>query len=202
MTRARTEGHIFLAGLMGSIWLANWLITHWGAIRFDPAGPWLIPVWPGWMAPDGMTVYAPSGVLAIGLSFTLRDLVQRRLGWRMTFGAIVAGAALSAMLDPRLALASGLTFFVAETLDLAVYTPLQQNHLIVATIGSNIVGLVADSVIFLAIAFGSLDLLAGQVIGKLWMTLIALPLVMVIRWWDARRGMLAHDDALALGGAV
>jgi len=37
------EGVIYLVGFIVSIWLANWLVTHWGTVRFGD-GPWLIPV--------------------------------------------------------------------------------------------------------------------------------------------------------------
>lgn len=181
------EGMIYLVGFIGSIWFANWLLTHWGTVRF-PGGPWLIPVWPGELTPSGTPIYAPSGVLAIGIGFTLRDLVQRRLGVRVAMLAIVAGALLSAALDTSLALASGVAFLLAESLDLFVYTPLQRRHLVGAVVASNIVGLVADSIVFLTIAFGSLALFEGQVIGKAWMTLVAIPVVVAIREWDRKRG--------------
>ncbi len=185
----RYEGALYLIGFIASIWFANWLVTHWGTVRF-PGGPWLIPVWPGELTPSGHAIYAPSGVLAIGIGFTLRDLVQRRLGVKVAMVAIVIGAGLSAELDSSLALASGIAFLLAESLDLFVYTPLQRRHLIGAVVGSNLVGLVADSVVFLSIAFGSLSLLQGQVIGKAWMTLVAIPIVYAIRAWDRKRGMV------------
>lgn len=53
-----------------------------------------------------------------------------------------------------------------------------------AAVGSNLVGAVVDSAVFLWLAFGSLDFLAGQVVGKAWVTLLCLPLV-----WLARRGV-------------
>lgn len=193
----RIEGTLYLVGFIGAIWLANWLLAHWGTVRF-PGGPWLVPVWPGWLTPSGNPIYAPSGVLAIGAGFTLRDLVQRRLGVRVAVVAIVLGAALSALLDTSLALASGAAFLLAETLDLFVYTPLQRRHLVGAVIASNIVGIVADSIVFLSIAFGSLDLLKGQVIGKAWMTLFAIPIVYAIRDWDRRRGLLPYDAGTPL----
>ncbi len=132
-------------------------------------------------------MYAPSGVLAIGIGFTLRDLVQRRLGIRVTVLAVVAGALLSAALDTSLALASGVAFLLAETLDLFVYTPLQRRRLVAAVVASNAVGVVVDSLVFLTIAFGSLSLLHGQVIGKAWMTLVAIPAVYAIREWERKR---------------
>jgi uncharacterized PurR-regulated membrane protein YhhQ (DUF165 family) len=182
------EGALYLAAFAGSIWLANWLITHWGTERFGD-GPWLIPVWPAALTESGETIYAPSGVLAIGLAFTLRDLVQRRLRVRAAVLAIIAGAALSALLDTSLALASGLAFLISESLDLMVYTPLQRRNLLAAFVGSNIVGLIVDSIIFLYVAFDSLALLKGQVIGKAWMTLVAIPLIYTLREWDRRRGL-------------
>ncbi len=182
-----SEGLIYLVGFIGAIWFANWLVSHWGTVRFGD-GPWLIPVWPGGFTPSGNPVYAPSGVLAIGIGFTLRDLVQRRLGIRVTVLAVVAGALLSAALDTSLALASGVAFLLAETLDLFVYTPLQRRHLVAAVIASNAVGVVVDSLVFLTIAFGSLSLLHGQVIGKAWMTLVAIPAVYAIREWERKRG--------------
>jgi len=183
------EGAIYLFGFIASIWFANWLLTHWGTVRF-PGGPWLIPVWPSQLTFSGQTIYAPSGVLAIGIGFTLRDLVQRRLGVRIAMVAILIGAGLSAALDPSLALASGIAFLLAESLDLFVYTPLQRRHLIGAVVASNIVGIVVDSIVFLSIAFGSLSLFEGQVIGKAWMTLVAIPVVLAIREWDRRRGIV------------
>ena len=178
---------------IASIFLANWLLTNWGTVKF-PDSPWLIPVLPDWANPFGGEILSPSGVLAVGLSFTFRDLVQRRLGWKAAFVAIVIGAGLSALLDPALALASGVTFLIAETLDLAVYTPLQRRNLVAAVVGSNVVGIVTDSIIFLTLAFGSLSHLDGQIIGKAWMTLLALPVIWGLREWDRRRGIVAYDE--------
>src|SRR3712207_7873588 len=57
-------------------------------------------------------------------------------------------------------------FLVSEAADLAVYTPLQRRGLVLAVALSSVVGLVLDSVVFLLLAFGSLDYLAGQEIGR------------------------------------
>ena len=51
------------------------------------------------------------------------------------------------------------------------------------------VGLVVDSLVFLWLAFGSLDFLAGQVIGKAWMVVLALPFVQALRRRDERLGI-------------
>jgi hypothetical protein len=178
--RARLEGFLFLAAFGLCIPVANWLIGHAGTVCV-PRGPCLIPVAPGLMA--------PSGVLMIGLALVLRDLVQRRLGVAWALAAIVAGAALSGLLaPPALVVASATAFLLSELVDLAVYTPLQRRGLVLAVAASSAVGLVLDSVVFLSLAFGSLDYLAGQVIGKAWMVLLALPVVALIRRRDARLG--------------
>ncbi|HWT07685.1 MAG TPA: VUT family protein, partial [Roseomonas sp.] len=61
--------------------------------------------------------------------------------------------------------------------------------LVLAVAASGAVGLLVDSVAFLWLAFGSLDFLAGQVVGKAWMVLAALPFVHLLRRRDARLGI-------------
>lgn len=179
--RRRAEGLVFLLGFGLCIPAANWLIGHAGTVCV-PQGPCLIPVAPG--------VMAPSGVLMVGLALVLRDLVQRRLGVLAASAAILAGAGLSALLaPPALVVASALAFLLSEAADLAVYTPLQRRGLVLAVAASGVAGLVVDSVVFLWLAFGSLDYLAGQVIGKLWMVLLALPLIQWLRRRDSRLGL-------------
>ena len=185
MTAANTrrEGFLFLIGFALCIPAANWMIGHLGTFCV-PNGPCLIPVAPG--------VMAPSGVLMIGLALVLRDLVQRRLGLAWALLAIGFGVVLSALLaPPALVVASAAAFLLSETADLAVYTPLQKRGLVLAVLLSGMVGLIVDSVVFLFLAFGNLDYLVGQVIGKAWMVLLALPLAPLLRRHDARRGIAA-----------
>jgi queuosine precursor transporter len=144
--------------------------------------PCLVPVAPGLMA--------PSGVLMIGLALVLRDLVQRRLGRTWAVAAILAGAGLSALLaPPALVVASGTAFLLSELADFAVYTPLQERRLVLAVLASSAVGLVIDSIVFLYLAFGSLEFIGGQIVGKAWMVLLALPLIWWIRQVEIRKGM-------------
>jgi len=133
---------------------------------------------------------APSGVLMIGLALVLRDLVQRRLGRSWSLGAIAIGAILSAAVAPRsLVIASAAAFSLSELADFLVYTPLQRRRFVTAVVASSLVGLVVDSVIFLWLAFSSLEFLWGQVIGKAWMVLISLPLIYWLRVRDSRIGL-------------
>jgi uncharacterized PurR-regulated membrane protein YhhQ (DUF165 family) len=133
---------------------------------------------------------APSGVAIIGFALVLRDLVQRRLGVGIAAAAIVAGAALSALIaPPSLVIASAVAFFMSELTDLAVYTPFARRRLVVAVIASSIAGLVVDSVVFLWLAFGSLEFIEGQIIGKAWMVLLSIPFIAWLRRRDERLGI-------------
>ena len=143
---------VIAAAYLGTIVLANWLITTFGVI------------------PVGFGLKAPAGVYAAGMAFTLRDLVHDRLGARGTMFLIIIGAGLSALLSARLAFASGTAFLLSELLDLLVYAPLRHRRWLLAVVLSNVVGLTLDSIVFLSMAFGSLEFLLGQIVGKAWIT--------------------------------
>ncbi|KAA5603560.1 VUT family protein [Blastochloris sulfoviridis] len=180
-TRRRAEGAAFFALFVLTIPLANWMVGNVGTVCV-PNGPCLVPV--------GPSLTAPSGVLMIGVALVLRDLVQRRLGAGAAAVAILIGAALSAAVaPPSLVLASAAAFLVSEFADLAVYTPLQRRRFVAAVVASGVVGLVVDSIVFLYLAFGSLEFLGGQVVGKAWMIALAVPVVAWLRRRDARLGL-------------
>lgn len=164
---------LIAAGFLATIPAANWLIGHVGTVCVLD-GPCLIPV--------GLGLMAPSGVLMIGLALVLRDWLHEIAGVRWVLVAIAAGGALSLGVAPAgLALASVVAFTLAELADLAVYAPLRRRRLILAVLASGLVGSVIDSAIFLWLAFGSLDYIAGQVVGKVWMTALAVPVIIVMR---------------------
>jgi uncharacterized PurR-regulated membrane protein YhhQ (DUF165 family) len=179
--RRKIEGIAVLAGFTACIPAANWIVSNVGTTCI-PDGPCLIPVAPG--------VAAPSGVLVVGLALVLRDLVQRRLGRYWALAAIGFGAILSAVFAPRsLILASTAAFLLSELADLGVYTPLQRRGLVLAVVASSIVGLVIDSAVFLFLAFGSLQFLLPQIIGKTWMVLLSIPVIAWVRRRDEQIGM-------------
>jgi queuosine precursor transporter len=166
-------GGIALLGFLGMIPLANWMIGHVGTVC-AARQPCLVPVFPG--------LLAPSGVVTVGVALVLRDVVQRCLGRLWGLGAIVAGAALSVVVAPAsLVLASAVAFLCSELADFAVYTPLQRRRLVLAVFASATLGLIIDSIVFLWLAFGSLQFLEGQVVGKLWAVLVSLPFIRVLR---------------------
>jgi len=91
---------------------------------------------------------------------------------------------------PALVIASAVAFLLSEFADLGVYTPLARRGLVVAVVASGVAGLIVDSIVFLWLAFGSLDFLSGQVVGKAWMVLLSIPLVAWLRRRDERLGIM------------
>ena len=189
--RQKAAALIYLLAFIACIPIANWMIGNFGTVCAPPHGPCLVPVWP-W-GPKDMPLMAPSGVLMIGLALVLRDMVQRRLGRAAALVAIAAGALLSgAVAPPPLVFASAVAFLLSELADFAVYTPLQARSLVGAVLASSLIGLLADSILFLWLAFGSLGFLAGQILGKLWMVLLALPFIHWIRTREIARATVGH----------
>jgi hypothetical protein len=146
---------------IAAIVLANWLITIFGLV---PIGPLLVP----------------AGSFAAGLTFGLRDLLQRDKGRWWAIVAIVIGAALSAILSPQLAVASGVAFLLSELLDLAVYTRLLERGWVPAVVLSNLAGGMLDTWVFLVLAgFFSWPAFLGVVVVK-WAATV--PVLLVWRW--------------------
>ena len=104
--------------------------------------------------------------------------------------AILVGAALSALVSAQFALAGGAAFLFSELADFSVYTPLRKRFWICAMVSSNLVRTVLDSIIFLALPFGSLEFLVGQVVGKTWITLLAVPF-----FWAFRSRLIGREAA-------
>ena len=168
--RARTIGIITVTGYIATVFAANWAIDRFGVVSV------------------GFGLVAPAGVYFAGLAFTLRDITQDTLGRSWVVVAFVVGALLSAIVSTQFALASATAFLFSELFDFAVYTPLRERNWIGAVALSNVVGLVTDSVLFLWIAFGSLDFLSGQIVGKTWMTILAVGVLMAWRRYSGRPG--------------
>jgi queuosine precursor transporter len=139
---------VVLAAYVGTIVTANWASTHWSALLVG-------------------AVAVPAGTLWAGATFTLRDLLHECLGGRGVLAAIAAGAGLSWLLaSPQIAVASVLAFTVSELVGSIVYGRLRAWSVVGAVIGSNLVGLGIDSVLFVPLAFGSFAFVPGQILGK------------------------------------
>jgi queuosine precursor transporter len=166
-TRTALAAFVIYAGCIPA---ANYAIERYGVV------------------PVGFGLMAPAGVYLAGIAFTARDMVQRLAGRGWAALAILTGVVLSVLVaDPRLALASALAFGLSEALDMAIFTATERWGLSLAVLSSNTVGIVVDSIVFLSLAFGSLAFLPGQLVGKAWMTLLALAVLLPARSWMRHR---------------
>jgi queuosine precursor transporter len=161
-----------LAVYVGSIVAANVLTTRYG----------LVTVFPG--------LQATAGTVAIGGVIMTRDLLQDAIGRLAVLGAIVAGAGLSyAVSSHQIAVASGVTFLVAESVEWAVYTPLRRRvgwgsprwGGIVGV--ANFTGALADTFLFLWLAGFpiTLSVVLGQMVGKAYVTAAVVALGVIAR---------------------
>lgn len=171
-------GLLYFALFILTIPAMNWVVMNVGTACPDN-GPCLIPVAPGLMA--------PSGVLMAGVALVLRDGLQSKLGVRWSLYAIIIGAGLSAFFsEPSLVLASVMAFFFSELADLVVYTPMRKRYPAWAILASGLVGSFVDSAIFLSLAFGSVEYIFGQVLGKFWMSLAVAVLIGFLHYRKAQ----------------
>lgn len=161
---------------LATIVAANWALTTYGFVSV------------------GFGLIAPAGVFFAGLAFTLRDITHESLGRWWVVGAIVLGAGLSYWVSaPFVAQASGIAFLCSELADMAVYEPLRQRRWLLAVACSNVVGFVVDSALFLWLAFGSLEFIQGQLLGKFYMTALAIAVLFAWRKWNAREQRLLPE---------
>ena len=152
--------------LLGSVVAANWATTRFGFV------------------PVGFGLKATAGTFFAGLALAARDATQDALGKVGMLIVVAIGIFISYLIaDPLISLASAAAFGVAELLNFAVYTPLRERSRLgdrrwaVAVTSSSIVGALADTAIFLGIAFGWATVapaMVGQLVGKLWATVLYL----------------------------
>lgn len=161
-----------LAFLLAVTYVGTVMAANWAVSTLDPVTVW---PWP--------RLAAPAGVLFAGLAFTLRDLLHELAGPWIVLTTIGIGAVVSlSIASPGFVFASTAAFACSELIDMAVYTPLRlRGRWLPAVVASNTVGLVADSALFLWLAFGSLAFFWGQTIGKLWLTLAAVAVLAIGR---------------------
>jgi hypothetical protein len=130
--------------------------------------------------------------LFIGLALVARDVVQRLRGRRAAVLAILVGIALSWLIAPAVAFASAAAFGIGEFADFAVYTPLaERDRMTLAVLASGTVGALVDSLVFLRLAFGSFTYWQGNTLGKIWMSVAALPFLWGFRAVSNRRHPVA-----------
>jgi queuosine precursor transporter len=173
MTNRRLAAGIsLLAVYIGSIVASNWLTTRYGLITIAPG------------------LFATAGTVTVGGAIMTRDLLQDALGRLLVLAAITTGAAISYLLSShQIAVASGVTFLVAESLEFAVYTPLRKRYGwgtgrwsgVVAV--ANATGAIGDTFLFLWLAGFPLTaaVVAGQLTGKAYVTVAVVAIGVILR---------------------
>lgn len=175
------EGLVFLALYCLSIPAADYMTMNIGLVC-DPGGPCKIPVGPG--------LAATTGAFPIAVAYVLRDFIQRRFGLAVSFCIVLMGGALAGYVaPPQLVVASGLAVLVAGLVDLAIYTWVARKHFVTAVVTSSFISCAIDSVIFLWLAFSSLELVPGQLLAKAWVILALLPFTLWLWKRDMRIGL-------------
>lgn len=152
----------------------NILIAHFGIVDVAP-GPWVL--------------MAPAAVYAVGVALVARDILHELAGVRLVIAAILLGTLLSALLTDsiKIAAASGAAFLFSELLDLTIYQAIRHRSWALAALVSSYIGAVLDSIVFLGIAFGSMQFLPGQWAGKAISITVVVVLAVIVRWIAASR---------------
>jgi uncharacterized PurR-regulated membrane protein YhhQ (DUF165 family) len=157
-----------------TILAANYSLDRWGLVDI---GPWLLP----------------AGTAFAGFAFVIRDGLHETKGRAWVFAAIAAGALLSWWTAPGFALASGVAFGLSELADWSVYEPLRRRRRVTAVVVSQAVGSVADSLLFLWLAFDSINGWATLAVGK-WLVVLPFAAAMVV--WRLRDRLPERRGAL------
>lgn len=165
-------------GYMLSIVFANLTVAWFGLVT-----------WFGWLT-------FPAGAVFIGLTFSMRDFVQREWGHRDVWWFMIAttvittlmGVILSHLPVPlwKVALGSAVAFIVSEAIDWAVYYFMKKD-IIWRICVSNIFSTPIDSILFVGIVFGGWSFLNppvwGQTIVKYLSGLLVIPIILWARSW-------------------
>lgn len=98
------------------------------------------------------------GAFTYPLAFLVNDLTNRRFGPAAARKVVYVGFALAVVLSvwlasPRIAIASGSAFLVAQLLDVVVFDRLRRKVWWIAPLAGSIIGSVVDTVLFFSLAF-------------------------------------------------
>ena len=98
------------------------------------------------------------GAFTYPVAFLVNDLTNRRYGPGAARKVVLVGFAIAVVLSvwlasPRIAIASGTAFLVAQLLDVAVFDRLRQRAWWLAPAVSTLIGSIVDTVLFFSLAF-------------------------------------------------
>ena len=131
------------------------------------------------------------GAFSYPITFLITDLANRAYGKvaarKVVYFGFIVGIILtlfistnfSDLISIRIALGSGIAFFVAQNLDVQIFDKLRKKSWFIAPLTSSTIGSIVDTFLFFSIAFYAtgipwLTLALGDLIVKLFITLIML----------------------------
>lgn len=108
----------------------------------------------------GMADYLTWGAFTYPAAFLVTDLTNRRFGPAIARRVVMAGFAVAVLLsillsNPRIALASGTAFLVAQMLDITVFDRLRRMAWWRAPLASSLIGSAVDTALFFSLAFSA-----------------------------------------------
>jgi uncharacterized PurR-regulated membrane protein YhhQ (DUF165 family) len=100
------------------------------------------------------------GAFTYPIAFLVTDLTNRRFGPGAARQVVLAGFAIALVLSvwlatPRIAIASGAAFLVAQLIDVSIFDRLRREAWWRAPFISSVIGSVVDTVIFFSLAFAA-----------------------------------------------
>ena len=116
------------------------------------------------------------GAFTYPVAFLVNDLTNRRFGTKAARKVVAAGFLIAVILSiyfatPRIAIASGSAFLVAQMLDVRIFDRLRGDAWWKAPFISSLIGAVVDTILFFGIAFApafaGIDALFGMEDGSL-----------------------------------
>ncbi len=139
----------------------------------------------------GLNEILTYGAFSYPITFLITDLANRAYGIlaarKVVYFGFIVGIILtlfistnfSDLISIRIALGSGIAFFVAQNLDVQIFDKLRKKSWFIAPLISSTIGSIVDTFLFFSIAFYAtgipwLTLALGDLIVKLFITLIML----------------------------
>src|SRR5690606_10835914 len=145
------------------------------------------------------------GAFTYPIAFLVNDLTNRRFGVAAARRVVLIGFVLAVILSirlatPRIALASGSAFLIAQLLDAGIFDHLRRKPWWQAPLISSVLGSLIDTVVFFGLAFSTrlafIDMLTGQPDGSLGWTVSLLSLEIPL-WVSLALGDLAVKLGIA-----
>ena len=103
------------------------------------------------------------GALSYPIAFLVTDITNRTLGVRLAREVVFVGFIVAVIMsiliaDPRIAVASGTAFLIAQLLDVTIFDRLRRQSWWKAPVASSIIASSVDTVIFFVLAFAGTGL--------------------------------------------